>query len=109
MGNRTSSQVLELHMDDYGVSQDPHVKTATQLVAGNVLSAGVQDRISREMLAPYAEPQVAVIRAAAPASLIRVSVASSRIGLLDFLALIEAVVAAVTLSVLTVPSKQLVR
>jgi TonB family protein len=40
-------------------------KTATQLVVGNVLSAGVQDRISREMLAPYAEPQVAVVRAAA--------------------------------------------
>jgi hypothetical protein len=66
---------------------NPHGRTATQLVAGNVLSAGGQDRISPAMLAPYAAPLVAVIRAAAPASLIWVSVASSRIGLLDFLTL----------------------
>ena len=69
------------------------VRTATRLVAANVLSAVGQDSISRAMLARYAAPVAAVIRAEAPAPLIPMLVASSRIGLLDFSVLGESDIA----------------
>lgn len=61
------------------------VRTAHPLVAGNVLSAVEQDRISRAMLALFAAALAVAIPVAAAALLIPASVASSRIGLLDCL------------------------
>lgn len=61
------------------------VRTAPHLVAGNVLSAVEQDRISRAMLALFAAALAVAIPVAAAALLIPASVASSRIGLLDCL------------------------
>ena len=63
------------------------VRTATRLVAANVLSAVGQDGISRALLAPYAVPLATVIHAEARAALIPTPAAASRIGLLDFLTL----------------------
>ena len=70
------------------------VRTATRPVAANVLSAVGQGSISRAMLARYAAPVAAAVRAEAPAPLIPMLVASSRIGLLDFSVLGEPDIAA---------------